>query len=74
MAENSVTIDDLVHIGCKMAQELQDHIDAAEESGGEAVATKELLDEWEGLYSRTGLSWKNLAAYDDDEQTFLDLL
>jgi hypothetical protein len=74
MATKEVTINDLVHIGCKMAQELQDYIDAAEESGSDAAATKALLDEWEDIYNRSGLSWKNLAPSDDDEPTVLDLL
>lgn len=37
-------------VGCRMAQELQDAIDAGEQEGCDMTATRALLDEWESVY------------------------
>ena len=49
------TYDELFDMTVRMADELQDYINAAEDAGSEVPSTQELMDEWDALYKRTPL-------------------
>ena len=55
-------LDEVLDIGCRMAQELQEFVDAGEESGSNMAAPRALLDEWNEVYNRSGHSWKQQLA------------
>ena len=50
-----VTEDEFIDIASRMAQELQEFIDDAEQAGckNPLPNTKELINEWENIYQRT---------------------
>ena len=63
MKQKKVTEHELIEIACRMAQELQEFIGDAQESGCENAlpGTQALVDEWESIYRRTDESWKSMA-------------
>ncbi|MEE9356895.1 hypothetical protein [Candidatus Vondammii sp. HM_W22] len=44
--------DEMLDIACKMAQDIQDYIDAGEEAGSPCTGSSELLKEWETFYKK----------------------
>lgn len=58
----SVTQEELLDIGSRMAQELQEFIDDAENDGNKnpLPGVKQLVDEWEEIYSRANGTWQKL--------------
>ncbi|MEJ1496364.1 MAG: hypothetical protein RPU13_07720 [Candidatus Sedimenticola sp. (ex Thyasira tokunagai)] len=44
--------DEAIDIACKMAQDIQDYIDAGEEAGSPCTGSIELLNEWEAFYKK----------------------
>ena len=73
---------DYIAIGSKMAQALQDIIDETcqaencqtqtERCPDHAPDIAALVDEWEQLYSQSGLAWKNqIQDTDGDESSFI---
>lgn len=48
-----VDIDDILQIGCAMAQDLQEYVDAAEAAGSTtATVTLDLIEQWDKLYNQ----------------------
>ena len=74
---SDVTEDEFIDIGSRMAQELQDFVDEAETASGDENSlscVRELIDEWEAVYKRTGLGWQSAVVNDESiETTGLDL-
>lgn len=72
---NEATKDELIDIASRMAQELQDFIDEAEQSGCENPfpGTRTLIDEWEAIYKRTHLCWQQKILNDDAPSGLLNL-
>ena len=72
---------DYIAIGSKMAQALQDIIDEtcqaencqtqAERCPAHAPDIAALVDEWEQLYSQSGLAWKNQIQETDGDEISL---
>ena len=56
-----------LEVGTRMAQELQEFIDAGEEAGCSMAATQALLDDWEAAYKRACQPRENLPVEFDDE-------
>lgn len=55
---SEVTEEEFIDIGSRMAQELQELVDDAIKSSGEEDSlpgVRELIDEWEAVYKRSGL-------------------
>ena len=65
---SNVTEDEFIDIGNRMAQELQDVIADAETAGcsNPFPGMKELINEWEEIYSRT-LTWQKTINDDDND-------
>jgi len=63
----TVTEEEFIDIGSRMALELQDCIDDAEKAGCKDPfpGMKDLIDEWEAIYSRCN-TWVNDLAGDGD--------
>ena len=51
-----------------MAQDIQEYIDAGEESGSNMSSSKELLDDFNKLYSQSNQSWKNTLHEDNPKE------
>jgi hypothetical protein len=62
---------ELLEIGTRMAQELQELIDDGVEAGCEMLVTKALLADWEEIYGRSTMSWQNQILALDEGDSFL---
>lgn len=58
---SDITESELIDIGSRIAQELQEFIDEAEQAGcsDPLPGTKALIDEWEDIYNRTD-NWRDV--------------
>lgn len=79
MAEtnNDLTFNELFEMCVRMADDLQDYANAAEEAGDSAPATQQILDEWQQLYQRSPFYWQAVIAdepSDDDGPNMIDLI
>lgn len=61
---SDVSKDELIDIGIKMAQTIQDVIDDTEEAGCDNPFPdfKELLKDWDEIYKRSGDGWQQQLA------------
>ena len=59
--------DELIEIAIKMAQELQDFVGDAQESGSDLPGTKALIEEWETAYQKQSPWQKEIANLTDEE-------
>ncbi len=67
--------DELVHIGTRMAQELQEFIDAGKEGGSTMTATAAILTDWEQIHSRHTTTWQDqLVASQGDGCSIIETL
>lgn len=64
---------ELVHVAILMAQELQEFVDDAIECGGDLVATRELLNDWEEAFKRASIlpRWQDVMAEAPAQQRLL---
>tara|TARA_R110002096_G_scaffold172484_10_gene346215 strand:+ start:224 stop:472 length:249 start_codon:yes stop_codon:yes gene_type:complete len=65
---NDLTFNELFDMCIRMADDLQEYVNAAEEAGSSAPATQEILDDWNGLYRRSPFYWQT-AVLNDDKST-----
>lgn len=59
---------ELLDVACLMAQDIQEYIDAGEESGSDMSSSKELLDDFNKLYSQSNKAWKNMLHEENAEE------
>lgn len=58
---------ELLDMACLMAQDIQEYIDAGEESGSDMSSSKELLEDFNKLYSKTNRAWQNSLAKKEEK-------
>lgn len=65
---SDVSQEELIDIATKLAQTIQDVIDEAEEAGCDDPFPdfRLLLEEWEAIYKRCGVSWQAQLMDSDD--------
>ena len=54
---SDVTFDELMYLAERMAQDIQEYVDAGIQGGSDMAASKFLVEEFEKLRKRAGLSW-----------------
>lgn len=71
---NELTVDELLDIGCRMSQELQEFIDAGEKGGSDMTAPRALLEEFNELFKRSPLYWQKAVVNEDIDMAWADKL
>ena len=70
---SDVTFDELMYLAERMAQDLQEYVDAGEKGGSDMTTSKFLLKEFEELRRRAGLSWMNQVSEGEIPEGLVDL-
>ena len=70
---SDVTFDELMYLAERMAQDIKEYVDAGEQSGSDMAASKFLLEEFEELRRRAGLSWMDQVSEGEMPEGLVDL-
>lgn len=68
-SQNRPSSDELLDIGERLAQELQDFVDEASEAGSPLKSGEELLNDWNDVWRRSDRYWNARHSNCDDDQS-----
>lgn len=74
-SSEELTIDDVMEVGCRMAQELQEIVDDAVACGSDCPSARALINDFDEINNRWNSPWQKtiLSVFDSDAAGLINL-